>query len=133
MRRRLSTVAASTSYGYRVRAVSAAGNSAYSNTVAVTTPSSGLLSAPTGLTATAVSSSQINLQWTDNSGNESGFRIERSSNGSGFTQIAVTGPNSTSYMSAGLAKNRNYNYRVRATNASGDSAYSNTATAKTLK
>jgi fibronectin type 3 domain-containing protein len=127
------TVAAGTSYGYRVRAVNAAGNSSYSNTVNVGTPPSGLPSAPTGLTATAVSRSQIDLKWTDTSGNESGFRIERSSNGSGFTQIALTGPNATTYSSTGLTKNRNYSYRVRATNAAGDSAYSNTATAKTPK
>jgi hypothetical protein len=128
-----STVAAATSYSYRVRAVNAAGNSDYSNTVGVTTPPSALPSAPTGLTAAAVSRSQINLQWTDTSGNEAGFRIERSSNGSAFTQIAVTGPNATTYANTGLTKNRSYSYRVRATNASGDSAYSNTATAKTLK
>ena len=45
--------------------------------------------APTGLSATAVSSSQINLAWTDNASNESGFRIERSADGATFTQIGV--------------------------------------------
>ena len=90
--------------------------------------------APSGLSATAVSSSQINLTWTDNSGyNEDGFKVERSSNGNTWTQIATVGPNVTTYASTGLTANRTYYYRVRAYNVLGNSAYSNTASAKTLK
>ncbi len=71
------------------------------------------------------------LQWTDNAGNETGFKIERSSSGSPFAQIATVGANVSTYANTGLVKNRTYNYRVRATNATGDSAYSNTAAATT--
>ena len=90
--------------------------------------------APGGLTATAVSKSQINLAWTDNSGfNEDGFKIERSQNGTSWTQIGTVGPDVTTYASTGLSANKTYFYRVRAYNVLGNSAYSNTASAKTLK
>lgn len=88
--------------------------------------------APSGLSATATSSSQINLTWVDNSTNESGYYIERSSNGgSSFTQIASVGSNVTSYSNTGLTASTSYTYRVRAYNANGNSAYSNTASATT--
>ncbi len=88
---------------------------------------------PTGLFAIPVSKSQINLNWTDNAYNETGYWIERSLNGTSFTQIAVTGANATTYSSTGLAANKTYYYRIRATNSAGSSAYSNTASAKTPK
>jgi len=89
--------------------------------------------APTGLTATAVSSSQINLVWTDNSSLEDGFKIERSLNGGSWTQIATVGRNVTGFASTGLAANKTYSYRIRAYNILGNSPYSNTASAKTFK
>ncbi len=90
-------------------------------------------SAPSNLTATPVSGSQINLTWTDNSANETGFKIERCA-GSGcanFAQIATVGANTKSYSNTGLKRNTSYRYRVRAYNSSGNSAYSNTASATT--
>ena len=89
--------------------------------------------APTGLTATAVSRSQIDLAWSDSSGNEAGFRIERSTNGTTFAEIGTVGANVTAYQSTGLSANKTYYYRVRAYNAGGHSAYSNTAKAKTFR
>lgn len=90
--------------------------------------------APAGLTATAASSSQINLAWTDGSGNETGFKIERCQGAgcSGFAQIATVGANATSYSDTGLTASTSYSYRVRAYNAGGDSGYSGTASATTL-
>ena len=87
--------------------------------------------APSGLKAAAVSSVQVNLAWTDNSANETGFRIERSTDGTSFAQIAAVGADVKTYSDAGLARAKTYTYRVRATNAGGDSAYSNTASVKT--
>jgi arylsulfatase A-like enzyme len=87
--------------------------------------------APTNLTATAVSSSQINLSWTDNSNNETGFKVERSKNGKGFSQLATVGANVTTYSDTGLNRTTTYYYRVRAVNAGGNSAYSNIASATT--
>ena len=89
--------------------------------------------APTGLNASAVSTSQIDLSWTDNAGNEDGFYVERSSNGSsGWAQIAALGANVTAYQNTGLSQNATFYYRVRAYNADGNSAYSNTANATTF-
>jgi serine protease AprX len=89
--------------------------------------------APSNLTATAVSTSQINLSWADNSGNESGFRIERckGTNCSNFAEIATVGVDATTFSNTGLTKNTTYRYRVRAYNDGGNSGYSNTASATT--
>lgn len=88
---------------------------------------------PSSLSAAAVSTSQIDLSWTDNSSNESGFLIERcqSQNCSTFSQIDVVGANVTTYSSTGLAAGTWYGYRVRAYNGAGNSGYSNTAQAQT--
>jgi len=103
-----------------------------SQSVTVTAPPA-LPAAPTTLVATAVSRSQINLTWTDNSDNETGFRIERckGSTCTNFAQIATLGANVTSYSNTKLAGNTTYRYRVYAYNASGNSTYSNIATATT--
>jgi hypothetical protein len=87
--------------------------------------------APTNLTATAPLCNRIDLAWTDNATNEDGFKIERSINGTTFSQIATVGANVTSYQDSTVAAQTQYWYRVRAYNAGGDSSYSNTATATT--
>jgi len=121
----------STTYYYRIYAYNAEGNSSYSNTANATTNEVSP-NAPSGLSATAASSTQINLSWTDNSSNESGFKIERSPDGSsGWTQIAEVGANTTSYQNTGLSPSTTYYYRVYAYNAAGNSSYSNTANATT--
>src|SRR5436853_7605967 len=92
-----------------------------------------ILRSPTSLTATAVSSSQINLTWTDNSLTESGYRIEQSPvDNLHYTEIATVGPNVTSYSATGLSEATKYYYRVRAYNAIATSAYSNEKNATTL-
>jgi GDSL-like Lipase/Acylhydrolase family/Secretion system C-terminal sorting domain/Fibronectin type III domain len=88
--------------------------------------------APGNLTATATSSSQINLAWIDNSNNETGFQIERSTTaGSGYTLVATTAANTGSYSNTGLTSNTQYYYRVRAINVSSNSSYTNDASATT--
>lgn len=94
-------------------------------------PAVTLPAAPSNLTANAVSTSQINLAWTDNANNETGFKIERSTNGANFTEITTVAANANSYNSTGLAGSTTYFYRVRASNSGGNSAYSNTASATT--
>jgi murein tripeptide amidase MpaA len=127
-------LAGSTTYSYRVRAYNGAGDSGYTNTASATTPAAPALpAAPTNLSAAAISRSQINLAWTDNATNEDGYKIERckGSTCTSFSQIATVGANTTAYSNTGLAKNTTYRYRVRAYNASGNSAYSNIASATT--
>ena len=88
--------------------------------------------APSGLSATAVSSSRIDLAWTENATNEDGFRIERSPGGqNNWSQIATVGTDVTSFSDTGLPAGTSYDYRVRAYAASGNSGYSNKASATT--
>ena len=127
-------LSASTQYRYRVRASNTVGNSDYSNIAIATTPA--LIvppPAPTNLSATAPSVSQVNLSWTDNSTTEDGYRIERCT-GSGcsdFAEIATAAINATTYQNTGLVALSTYRYRVRAYNTAGNSAYSSVLTIAT--
>jgi hypothetical protein len=107
-----------------------AGNSATATAITdVWTTSSPV--APSNLSAVAVSSSQINLTWTDNSSDETQFEISRSTNGRSFSVVATVGANVTTFASSGLTRNTKYYFRVRASNANGFSAYSNVTTTRT--
>src|SRR6266849_9595813 len=64
--------------------------------------------APTNLTATAVSTTQINLSWTDTSSNETSFKIERKTNTSAFAQIATVGTNVSSFSDIALTSATTY-------------------------
>ena len=119
-----------TKYYYRVLANNAAGVSDYSNVLEVTTL--GTPAAPTGLTTSGVTTTSINLSWTDASSNEAEFKIERSTDGASFSQIGTTAQNTTTFTSSGLTAGTKYYYRVRASNEIADSGYSNVAEATTL-
>jgi hypothetical protein len=119
-----------TEYTYRIRAYNnIPANSSYSNEATAKTP----VNPPTNLTATAISSTQVNLSWTDNSQTEQSYKIERKVSGGEFAQIAELGANITAYSDAGLSPSTAYVYRVRGFNiVAGDSAYSNEASVTTL-
>jgi len=87
--------------------------------------------APSGLEATAISTTQIVLRWQDNSDNEDGFRIERRVPGGSWREIDRIGPNKTSYLDRDLQPNTRYCYQVKAFNAAGDSDPSNESCATT--
>jgi hypothetical protein len=68
-----------------------------SNSATLTVTSAGSVpAAPSNLTAFAPSATQVNLNWIDNSNNESGFKII-SVGGNGSFVLATVGPNVTSY------------------------------------
>lgn len=88
---------------------------------------------PTGLGATAISSSQINLVWNDNANNENNYVVSRSTvSGGPYSVIATLPANSTNFNNTGLIADTTYYYVVRATNYLGASANSTQASATTL-
>jgi hypothetical protein len=88
--------------------------------------------APSSLLATATSTSQIDLVWTDNSSNESGFEVERKTGAGGtYSQIDIVSKDVGSYSNTSLNASTVYYYRVRAYNSAGNSSYSNGANATT--
>jgi predicted lipoprotein with Yx(FWY)xxD motif len=89
-------------------------------------------SAPSSLNATANSSQQITLSWSDNANNEAGFQLERATNGGSYSLLTTLAANTTTYSDANLSSSTAYQYRVRAYNDAGHSSYSNVASATTL-
>ena len=81
--------------------------------------------APTNLTASLSQLRYVNLAWTDRSNNETGFQVERSTNGTTFAVITTTAANVTSYSDSSVAMGQRYYYRVCAKNNAGLSAYTN--------
>lgn len=88
--------------------------------------------APDALTATAVSKVEIDLTWSDNASNESGYEIERSTNDITFIPVKTLDPGATSYADNTLTPATRYYYRIRAIGAAGASVYSNVANDSTL-
>lgn len=91
--------------------------------------------APTNLAATSSIFSEVDLSWSDNSGNEDAFRIERCQDSgaacTAFVQIASVPANQPSYSDLSVSGSATYRYRVVAYNSGGISAYSNVASATT--
>ena len=123
-------VAPTTTYTYSVYALDAAGNqSAQSNLSGAETGAPAAPAAPSGLTASAVSPSQVSLSWTASSG-ASSYKIQQSPDGStGWTQVGTS--TTTAFTDTGLSPSTTYYYRVLASNTAGDSSPSNVASATT--
>jgi titin len=120
------TAQPNTTYTYQVIAYNLGGNSAPSNPATVTTPDVPP-TAPSGLSAVLQNGPQAGLTWTDTSNNETSFVVERSDNGGTFAGLVTLPANAVSYTDATVVAGNTYTYRVKATNAGGSSAYSNTA------
>lgn len=124
------TVSAGGSYEYRVRAWNGADSSPYSNTVSVSTPQV-LPAAPSALTAAVLNPTSVRLNWSDNSNNEAQFEIQRRLAPAGtFATVLSAAANAVTINDTVVALT-SYEYRVRATNAAGASAWSNTASVTT--
>ena len=79
--------------------------------------------APSGLTAVAAAADSVDLMWVDNSSNESGFKIYRSTDGTTFEPLMTVGANAQSYTDdSAVDPQQTYYYRVRSYTTISDSA-----------
>jgi fibronectin type 3 domain-containing protein len=91
-----------------------------------------LPTAPSNLTGTVISGSEIDISWTNNANNATSFLIDRSTDGVNFTQIASVSSTVTTYHDTTLSPGNTYYYEVAASNAAGNSAFSNVFSAATV-
>lgn len=88
--------------------------------------------APSALSASSPTSTTITLGWTDNSSNETGFEVQRSTDNIVFNQVIVTAAGATSYVDSGLSSLTLYYYKVRALGVGGASSFTSVASNTTL-
>jgi predicted phage tail protein len=127
-------------YLYRIVAQNTVGYGAEFPSMTVTSTSDTLAvnkpAAPTNLTATLQSGPRVSLTWRDNATNESGFVVERSTNGAGFVQIATpparTNTGNVTMVDNSVTVGNTYEYRVVAVNVAGRSDPSNTVSVPVL-
>jgi len=81
--------------------------------------------APTGLTVSLTTVTNVDLTWTDNAGNENGFKVEKSSDNINYLVVATLVADTTSYSDTSITTENTYYYRVKAYNNDGDSSASN--------
>jgi len=117
-------------YYYVVTALNAAGESGYSNQASAAPTL--LPAAPSGLMVTKIFRTELDLAWTDNSNNETGFVVQISTDGAQFSDyLSPVGPNVTKFAATGLVRGTTYYFRVRASGVAGDSGYSNVVSGTT--
>lgn len=123
------SLAASTTYHYRVRAQAGTIYSEYSNVASATTDAPP--AAPSNVVVTLVTATALRVSWNDNAVNEQYYRIERSTDGVNFTQVSIVLANTTSWTNYSLAAGTTYHYRVRASVGTVYSDYSEVASGTT--
>jgi fibronectin type 3 domain-containing protein/sugar lactone lactonase YvrE len=113
-------------YTYRLRCFVGNGTaSPYSNELSATIGGSNPPNAPTNLSASLGSGLSVNLSWTDNSGDETGFKIDRKTGAGAYALLATVGSNIVNYTDTTVSYSTNYTYRVKAINGVLESGYSN--------
>lgn len=112
-------VAADGRYVYQVRACNNSGCSPFSGQVSPTTPPV----APSNVTAEAAGPTMVEIGWVDNSVTETGFEVERRTVGADFALVGSVETDSVAFVDTGLEPGTEYDYRVRACNDGGCSAY----------
>lgn len=119
-------------YYYRIKAYNRHGESDYAREVRVATLVTKRPLAPSNLKAEAVPG-KVNLTWSNNSGNEDGFRIERRADRTqSFTEAGSVNAGATSWCDTSFLPNTAYHYRIKAVNKKGASNYSQEAQVVTL-
>ncbi len=114
-----------TTYSYKVTAYNNGGESNSSNEVTIATPGEPTApSGPSNLAGQAISFSEIDLTWQDNSTNEEGFYVYRKTTDD-YNIIATMEANATSYNNTGLSPEIGYSYKISAYNDIGESGFSN--------
>jgi len=86
---------------------------------------------PSALSATAIAYNQVDISWNDNASDETGYEVERSVNGGGFSSLVTLAAGVSSYSDSSTNELTTYGYRVRAIKGATTSGYSNTASATT--
>lgn len=114
-----------TQYTYRIRAVNSAGNSEWSEVTTRTLAT--IPGAPTNFRATNITSTEVTVEWSDNSHNETEFKIERRTGSTWGLYTTVNRVNETSH-TISVSPSTSYTLRIRATNSAGDSVASNEIT-----
>jgi hypothetical protein len=121
-------LADNTDYTYRIRAIRPGGDSAYTDPTDATT-----LADAAGLTATAVSTSQINLAWSLNTTGATGQSIYRSTDGGAYTLLASSlSATAVGYSDTSVAEGHDYSYEVQANFSSSNGSFSDPADAATF-
>jgi subtilisin family serine protease/fibronectin type 3 domain-containing protein len=120
----------STNYSFRVRAYQGATNGDYSNVASATTLDAP--SAPTNVGAQTISTTSVKLTWTNTSNIQTYVKVERSMDGTTFTQVALLLGTSTSWTDYSLTAGTQYFYRARATAGTANGPYSDVVTVNTL-
>lgn len=112
------TAALGEAYSYRVIAFDATDDGARSNEVEVQMQPP---AEPTDLSVDPYNSSTLTLSWSDNSEGESGFGIDRSTDGTNWSNVGNTGPDENVFIDTGLDSGSTFTYRVTALSALGSS------------
>ncbi len=122
----------STEYCYEIVAINDIGDSSASAATCATTDAAGVApAAPGAAGAASISTSGIDVSWTEASDNEDKFIVERQGGSASWSTVATLPANSTTYASRDLTASTSYCYRVSATNTFGNSAVSLPACATT--
>ena len=123
------TVTHGATYYYRTQAYNINGVSTWSNTITVTT----VPRTPSGFKSPSHTSTSITLAWHDDSGNETGYQIQRRRVGlTTWSNVVTTAANAISYKNTGRTPATSYDYRIRGINGVGNSPWSGTIRVTTL-
>lgn len=122
------------SYDYYVTSVAYQGGESAPSATVTANAGTGTVTAPasaTNVAATANTANSVTVRWADNSGNETGFRVERKLTNGAYAAVGTVAANVLTFTDTSVTGSTGYTYRVIAINAAGDAATSNESTVTT--